>query len=157
MQGDNQVATLARSPHLGHTGTKFHNHFGRANPWWPPEPAQLAPGRVEARPTAAGLDYRKPYALRHTFVSECIAAGIATFEIARMAGTSVLQIEKIYGHLLPDAIGLCRKRTQRWFTTGCEGSLTRPLRVYSLPISPFGNTPPGARRPRSVTPRRHSR
>jgi integrase len=54
--------------------------------------------------TAAGLDYRKPYALRHTFISECIAAGIATFEIARMAGTSVLQIEKTYGHLLPDAI-----------------------------------------------------
>jgi integrase len=54
--------------------------------------------------TAAGLDYRKPYALRHTFISECIAAGIATFEIARMAGTSVLQIEKTYGHLLPDAL-----------------------------------------------------
>jgi integrase len=54
--------------------------------------------------TAAGLEYRRPYALRHTFVSECIAAGIATFEIARMAGTSVLQIEKTYGHLLPDAI-----------------------------------------------------
>lgn len=54
--------------------------------------------------TAAGLDYRKPYSLRHTFISECIAAGIATFEIARMAGTSVLQIEKTYGHLLPDAI-----------------------------------------------------
>jgi integrase len=27
--------------------------------------------------TAAGLEYRRPYALRHTFVSECIAAGIA--------------------------------------------------------------------------------
>ncbi len=54
--------------------------------------------------TAAGLENRKPYSLRHTFISECIAAGIATFEIARMAGTSVLQIEKTYGHLLPDAI-----------------------------------------------------
>ncbi len=54
--------------------------------------------------TAAGIPYRKPYALRHTFISECIAAGIATFEIARMAGTSVLQIEKTYGHMLPDAI-----------------------------------------------------
>jgi integrase len=54
--------------------------------------------------TAAGLYYRKPHALRHTFISECIAAGIATFEIARMAGTSVLQIEKTYGHMLPDAI-----------------------------------------------------
>jgi integrase len=54
--------------------------------------------------TAAGLDYRTPYAMRHTFISEAIAAGIATFEVARMAGTSVLQIEKTYGHLLPDAI-----------------------------------------------------
>jgi integrase len=52
---------------------------------------------------AAGLEYRTPYALRHTFISEAIAAGIATFEIARMAGTSVLQIEKTYGHLLVDA------------------------------------------------------
>jgi hypothetical protein len=42
--------------------------------------------------------------MRHTFISEAIAAGIATFEIARMAGTSVLMIEKTYGHLLPDAI-----------------------------------------------------
>jgi integrase len=53
--------------------------------------------------TAAGLEYRTPYALRHTFISEAIAAGIATFEIARIAGTSVLQIEKTYGHLLVDA------------------------------------------------------
>ena len=37
--------------------------------------------------TAAGLEYRKPYSPRHTFISECIAAGIATFKIARMAGT----------------------------------------------------------------------
>jgi integrase len=70
----------------------------------PPEPAHWRRDEWKPALTAAGLDYRKPYALRHTFVSECIAAGIATFEIARMAGTSVLQIEKTYGHLLPDAI-----------------------------------------------------
>jgi len=52
---------------------------------------------------AAGLAYRTPYALRHTFISEAIAAGIPTFEIARMAGTSVLQIEATYGHVLADA------------------------------------------------------
>jgi hypothetical protein len=40
--------------------------------------------------------------MRHTFVSDCIAAGIPTFET--MAGTSVLQIDKTYGHLLPDAM-----------------------------------------------------
>ena len=53
---------------------------------------------------AAGLAYRRPYALRHTFISEAIAAGIPTFEIARMMGTSVLMIEKTYGHLLADAL-----------------------------------------------------
>jgi integrase len=53
---------------------------------------------------AAGLEHRTPYALRHTFASFAIAAGIPTFEIARMMGTSIEQIEKTYGHLLPDAL-----------------------------------------------------
>jgi hypothetical protein len=53
---------------------------------------------------AAGLEHRTPYALRHTFASFAIAAGIATFEIARMMGTSIEQIAKTYGHLLPDAL-----------------------------------------------------
>jgi integrase len=42
--------------------------------------------------------------MRHTFASFAIAAGIPTFEIARMMGTSIEQIEKTYGHLLPDAL-----------------------------------------------------
>jgi integrase len=42
--------------------------------------------------------------MRHTFASVAIAAGIPTFEIARMLGTSVLMIEKTYGHLLADAL-----------------------------------------------------
>jgi integrase len=75
----------------GVKGGRLNLHNWRRDEWKP-------------APQAAGLDYRTPYALRHTFVSECVAAGIATFEIARMAGTSVLQIEKTYGHLLPDAI-----------------------------------------------------
>jgi integrase len=53
---------------------------------------------------AAGLEHRTPYALRHTFASFAIAAGIPTFEIARMMGTSIEQIQKTYGHLLPDAL-----------------------------------------------------
>ena len=53
---------------------------------------------------AAGLEHRTPYAMRHTFASFAIAAGIATFEIARMMGTSIEQIERTYGHLLPDAL-----------------------------------------------------
>jgi integrase len=53
---------------------------------------------------AAGLEPRPPYAMRHTFASFAIAAGIPTFEIARMMGTSIEQIKKTYGHLLPDAL-----------------------------------------------------
>jgi len=53
---------------------------------------------------AAGLEHRTPYSLRHTFASFAIAARLPTFEIARMMGTSVEQIEKTYGHLLPDAL-----------------------------------------------------
>jgi integrase len=41
--------------------------------------------------------------MRHTFASFAIAAGIPTFEIASMMGTSVLQIDATYGHLLPHA------------------------------------------------------
>ena len=53
---------------------------------------------------AAGLGHRTPYAMRHTFASFAIAAGIPTFEIARMMGSSVAMIEKTYAHLLPGAL-----------------------------------------------------
>jgi hypothetical protein len=33
-----------------------------------------------------------------------IAAGVSLFELSRFMGTSVTQIDKTYGHLLPDAI-----------------------------------------------------
>jgi len=63
---------------------------------------------------AGGLAHRTPYAMRHTFASNAIAAGIATFEIARVMGTSVVQIEKTYGHLLPDAIDRARVALDAW-------------------------------------------
>jgi integrase len=53
---------------------------------------------------AAGLDHRSPYALRHTYASFAIAAGVSLFELARFMGTSIEQIDKTYGHLLPDSI-----------------------------------------------------
>jgi integrase len=53
---------------------------------------------------AAGLEHRTPYALRHTFASFAIAAGISTFELSRMMGSSLEQIDKTYGHLLPDSL-----------------------------------------------------
>jgi integrase len=50
---------------------------------------------------AAGLEHRTPYAMRHTYAAFAIAANIPTFMIARFMGTSVEQIDKTYGHLLP--------------------------------------------------------
>ena len=52
---------------------------------------------------AAGLEHRTPYALRHTYASFSIAAGVSLFALARRMGTSVEQIDRTYGHLLPDA------------------------------------------------------
>lgn len=52
---------------------------------------------------AAGLTHRPPYAMRHTYASFSIAAEVALFTLARRMGTSVEQIDKTYGHLLPDA------------------------------------------------------
>ncbi len=46
--------------------------------------------------------------MRHTFAAFSIAAGIPTFLFSRQTGTSVEQIEKTYGHLLPDAAEFTR-------------------------------------------------
>ena len=52
---------------------------------------------------AAGLEYRRPYDLRHTYATFSIAAGISLFALARRMGTSLEMIDKTYGHLAPDA------------------------------------------------------
>ena len=46
-----------------------------------------------------GVEYRQPYALRHTFATESINAGIPLFVVARRMGTSLRMIEQTYGHL----------------------------------------------------------
>ena len=52
---------------------------------------------------AAGLPKLPPYAMRHTFASFAIAAGVSLFYLARLMGSSVEQIDRTYGHLLPDS------------------------------------------------------
>jgi integrase len=51
---------------------------------------------------AAGLARRGPYHLRHTYATECLAAGISIFELARLMGNSVKVIDDHYGHLARD-------------------------------------------------------
>jgi integrase len=57
---------------------------------------------------AAGLEHRSPYALRHTFATFSIAAGVRLFELSRLMGTSVEQIGRTYGQLLPDSLERAR-------------------------------------------------
>jgi integrase len=57
---------------------------------------------------AAGLDHRGLYAMRHTFASWAIAAGLPTFEIAATMGTSLQQLSATYAHLLPDSADRAR-------------------------------------------------
>jgi integrase len=63
---------------------------------------------VDPAVKAAGLAHRSPYALRHTFAAWAIGAGIGLFELARMMGTSVDQIDRTYGHMLPDSLDRAR-------------------------------------------------
>jgi integrase len=51
---------------------------------------------------AAGLEYRTPYALRHTFASFALAAQVPPKDLAVLMGTSLQQISETYGHALPD-------------------------------------------------------
>jgi integrase len=57
---------------------------------------------------AADVPKRVPYALRHTYASLSIAAGVSLFELSRFMGTSPQMIDKTYGHLLPDALDRTR-------------------------------------------------
>lgn len=79
----------------GERGAHLNLHDWRADDWTPAV-------------RAAGLEHRPPYALRHTFAAFSIAAGVSLFELARFMGTSVEQIDKTYGHLLPDSLDRTR-------------------------------------------------
>ena len=76
-------------------GSHLNLHNWRADHWTPAV-------------RAAGLAHRPPYALRNTFASFSIAAGVSLFELARFMGTSVGQIDQTHGHLLPDSLDRMR-------------------------------------------------
>jgi len=60
-------------------------------------------GPFRAAVKAAGLPPTiVMYSLRHTAISEMIAAGMDSFVVARLAGTSSAMIDKHYGHLKHD-------------------------------------------------------
>ena len=71
---------------------------------------------------AAGLEHRSPYALRHSFASFAIAAGIGLFELSRLMRTSVEQIDRTYGHMLPDSLERARTALDGFLATSAEGA-----------------------------------
>jgi integrase len=72
---------------------------------------------------AAGLGHRSPYAMRHTFASFSIAAGVSLFELSRLMGTSPAMIDRTYGHMLPDALERARTALDS-FVWGLSGDST---------------------------------
>jgi integrase len=61
---------------------------------------------------AAGITRRGPYHLRHTFATEALAAGVSIFELARVMGASVKEIDRTYGHLARDSEDAIRARLE---------------------------------------------
>lgn len=66
---------------------------------------------------AAGLEHRTPYAMRHTYASLSIAAGVSLFELSRLMGTSPAMLDKTYGHMLPDALDRARSALDAFVLT----------------------------------------
>ena len=59
---------------------------------------------------AAGLSSDlTPYAMRHTYASYALDAGVTIFELARLIGTSVKVIDDTYGHLVRDTFDRVRR------------------------------------------------
>lgn len=56
--------------------------------------------------SVGGSERRGPYHLRHSFATECLAAGVSTFELSRLMGCSVAMIDRTDGHLACDSEAL---------------------------------------------------
>ena len=74
----------------GDRGGHLSLHAWRRDEWYP---------ALES----AGLPHLVPYSLRHSFASFAIAASVSLFYLARLMGSSVEQIDRTYGHMLPES------------------------------------------------------
>jgi integrase len=71
--------------------------------------------RVKAATVRAGLrEGITPYSFRHLWISEALMAGLDIALVARMAGTSVAMIEKVYGHFRGQALAEAQARVDRY-------------------------------------------
>ena len=56
-----------------------------------------------AQRTAGITPTRRLYDLRHTFATVALRAGLGTYELSRYMGTSLINIDRTYGHLARDS------------------------------------------------------
>jgi integrase len=95
----------------GEQGGYLDLHYWRERRWRPAlKGAGLA---VDEHGRPRGLT---PYSLRHTFATWAIRAHVGLYDLARLMGTSVEQIDKTYGHLMTDAIEYHRQLLERFDT-----------------------------------------
>jgi integrase len=74
---------------------------------------------------AAGLPRSCIYDLRHTAISQWLAAGLGSFEVARFMGTSVRMVDPTYGHLVSGSeLDACR-RLDEWAKSVPQGRAAR--------------------------------
>jgi integrase len=70
--------------------------------------------RVESARLRAGLrEGTRVYAFRHLWISEALMAGVDVLLVARMAGTSVAMIERVYGHFRSQSLRDAQDRLDR--------------------------------------------
>lgn len=65
---------------------------------------------------------RRIYDLRHTFAASALAAGVTTFQLSRVMGTSGEMIDKVYGHLTKDSDDAIRERLDAYAEANAHGA-----------------------------------
>jgi hypothetical protein len=74
-----------------------------------------------------------PRTQRHFFISDAIAAGIPSYEVARLAGTSVTQIEATYAHLFGEHLERSRAALEAFDS---EANRARPTSIRQPHLPP---------------------
>ena len=91
--------------------------FGSGSALTSPRSRRAAsPGRRNGEPAAASCGSSKPIVPAAASATPRIAAGVSLFELGRIMGTSVDQIDKTYGHLLPDSLDRTRTALDAFIT-----------------------------------------
>jgi hypothetical protein len=72
--------------------------------------ADLAHSRVVSRARGSRAQAARPLHVAAQFATEALAAGVSTFGLARVMGSSIQMVEMTYGHLAKDSEQQIRAR-----------------------------------------------